>query len=50
VRIAGIPDRFISYASRQQQLAECGLDETSLAEALREMIRHPAETLTKRYQ
>ena len=50
VRLAGIPDRFISYASRQQQLTECGLDETSLAATLKDMVLHPACTLTKRYQ
>jgi 1-deoxy-D-xylulose-5-phosphate synthase len=50
VRIAGLADRFIGYASRQQQLSECGLDETSLADALREMIRHPSDMLSKRYR
>lgn len=38
VRVMGIPDRFISHASRGQQLAECGLDCDSLASMMRQMI------------
>jgi 1-deoxy-D-xylulose-5-phosphate synthase len=42
VRLLGLPDRFIEHASRRQQLAEVGLDAPHLAEAMKDMIRHPA--------
>jgi 1-deoxy-D-xylulose-5-phosphate synthase len=35
----GIPDRFIEHASREQQLAECGLDAESIYQRVRrEMV------------
>ncbi len=37
VRVVGLCDRFVAHASRQQQLAECGLDAASLAEAMRDL-------------
>ena len=30
----GIPDRWISHASRQEQLKECGLDSEGIAQAI----------------
>jgi 1-deoxy-D-xylulose-5-phosphate synthase len=38
VRIMGLPDRFISHASRDEQLIEAGLDAPNLAKTLKEMI------------
>jgi len=40
VRLAGIPDRFIAHAPRQEQQAETGLDATGLAAMMQEMIHH----------
>ena len=38
IRLLGLPDRFISHASREEQLAEAGLSPASIAAALSEMI------------
>ncbi len=35
----GLPDRFVEHASREQMLAECGLDEAGLAASLGELLR-----------
>jgi 1-deoxy-D-xylulose-5-phosphate synthase len=42
VRLMGLPDRFIAHASRQQQLAEAGLDAEHLAAAMRQLVGRPA--------
>jgi len=39
VYLAGLPDRFISHASRLEQLTEAGLDPKSLAATMKRMIR-----------
>jgi len=39
VRLAGLPDRYVSFASRQEQLAEVGLDAPHIAAAMRGLIR-----------
>ncbi len=49
LRIMGIPDRYIAHATRQQQIAECGLDATALAAAMKDLIRHGAVDVAKRY-
>ncbi len=38
VRLVGIPDRYISHASRLEQLVETGLDAAHLAAMLKDMI------------
>ncbi len=43
VRLAGIPDRFISHARREEQLTEVGLDPATLASTIRDMIRYRSE-------
>ena len=35
----GIPDRFIAHATREEQLAQCGLDADSIYAALRELLK-----------
>ena len=37
VRLKGLPDRFISHASRQEQLTEAGLDPSDLVSAMKEL-------------
>jgi 1-deoxy-D-xylulose-5-phosphate synthase len=49
LRILGIPDRYISHASRQQQLTECGLDVPALAATMKDLVRNPAVNAAKRY-
>jgi 1-deoxy-D-xylulose-5-phosphate synthase len=39
VRVLGLPDRFIAHAARLEQLTEAGLDATTMAATLRDMIR-----------
>ena len=39
IRPIGLPDRFIPHAARQEQLTEAGLDATTMAATLRDMIR-----------
>ncbi len=39
VQLRGLPDRFVAAASREQQLAEVGLDATSLAATLQRMVQ-----------
>jgi len=41
VRLAGIPDRFLPHAKRQEQLTDAGLDATHLAVAMKDMIQNP---------
>jgi len=43
VRLLGIPDRFISHASRLEQLIETGLDATNMAQTLKDMISRRRE-------
>jgi 1-deoxy-D-xylulose-5-phosphate synthase len=47
VRLMGVPDRFIEHASRQEQLVEVGLDASSLAEAMKDMIAQSAGKTVK---
>jgi 1-deoxy-D-xylulose-5-phosphate synthase len=42
LRLAGLPDRFLAHASRQQQLAEAGLTANHLAATMKELIGAPA--------
>ncbi len=44
IRLLGLPDRFISQASRSEQLAEVGLDEAGMIDAVRGMISHGARS------
>jgi 1-deoxy-D-xylulose-5-phosphate synthase len=39
VDVLGVPDRIIEHASRSEQLAECGLDEASIAARLRSLAQ-----------
>jgi len=39
VRLMGLPDRFVSFAARQEQLTEVGLDATHISAAIWELIR-----------
>jgi len=39
VRLVGLPDRYVSFASRQGQLTEVGLDATHLAAGMWDLIR-----------
>ncbi len=39
IHLIGLPDRFISHASRAQQLTEAGLDATHIASAVKDMVR-----------
>ena len=48
VRVMGIPDRFISHATRAQQLAECGLDCATLGSTMKDMIRNGATDIANR--
>jgi len=43
VRLVGLPDRYVSFASRQEQLMEVGLDSTHLSAALWDLIRAARE-------
>ena len=43
VHLLGLPDRFVGQASRQEQLAEVGLDAINMAATLKDMAMHPAE-------
>ena len=38
VRLMGLPDRFVSFAARQEQLTEVGLDATHISAAIGELI------------
>jgi 1-deoxy-D-xylulose-5-phosphate synthase len=40
----GIPDRFIHHATRKEQLAEVGLDSSSIARSIRDAIRACSES------
>ncbi len=44
VRLAGLPDRFVSHASRSEQLARVGLDGPRLAATIREMLKKNASS------
>jgi 1-deoxy-D-xylulose-5-phosphate synthase len=49
VRILGLPDRYITHASRQEQLAEVGLEPANIAATIKEMIlAGPAKKLNIR--
>jgi len=37
----GLPDRFLDQATRQEQLAECGLDAAGIETAIREVLGNP---------
>jgi 1-deoxy-D-xylulose-5-phosphate synthase len=39
VRLVGLPDRYVSFASRREQLTEVGLDSAHLSAALWDLIR-----------
>jgi deoxyxylulose-5-phosphate synthase len=39
VQLRGLPDRFVAAGSRDQQLAEVGLDPSSLAATLQRMVQ-----------
>jgi len=39
VRLAGVPQRFVPHASRQDQMAQCGLDAAGLADRLRALLK-----------
>ena len=39
VRLMGLPDRYVSFASRAEQLTEVGLDATGISSAMWELIR-----------
>jgi 1-deoxy-D-xylulose-5-phosphate synthase len=39
VRLVGLPDRYVSFASRQEQLTEVGLDATHLSAGMWDLIR-----------
>ena len=39
VRLVGMPDRYVSFASRREQLAEVGLDAAHLSAAMWDLIR-----------
>ena len=41
IRLMGMPDRFIHHASRQEQLAEVGLDAVHIAAMVKEMVQNP---------
>jgi 1-deoxy-D-xylulose-5-phosphate synthase len=41
----GIPDRFIEHASREQQLAECGLDADSIYQRIQRELASRIATL-----
>jgi 1-deoxy-D-xylulose-5-phosphate synthase len=49
VRLAGLPDRFVAHASRQEQLTEVGLDATSLSATMRDLIRAPSAKTARKY-
>jgi len=49
VRVAGLPDRFIAHAARQEQLTEAGLDATGLAAEMQELIRHQADETARKF-
>jgi 1-deoxy-D-xylulose-5-phosphate synthase len=40
----GIPDRFITFGSRQELLSECGLDAASIIQRICEVVRRPTRT------
>jgi len=48
VRLLGMPDRFVEHASRQEQLTEVGLDSTSLAATMKDLVRQAADKAAKR--
>jgi 1-deoxy-D-xylulose-5-phosphate synthase len=37
----GVPDRFVEHATRQEQLAECGLDAAGILRAIQRRLRLP---------
>ena len=41
-KIFGIPDKFIEHASRQEMIAECGLDSSSLEERIKKYCKIPS--------
>ena len=41
--LLGVPDRWISHASREEQLAECGLDPDGIDAAIRRHLQQPAD-------
>lgn len=41
IRLVGLPDRFITHASRSQQLAETGLSSDNLAATMKDLILNP---------
>jgi 1-deoxy-D-xylulose-5-phosphate synthase len=41
IRLVGLPDRFITHASRSQQLAEVGLSSDNLAATMKDLILNP---------
>ncbi|MFA6132653.1 MAG: 1-deoxy-D-xylulose-5-phosphate synthase [Phycisphaerae bacterium] len=43
VRLMGLPDRFIAHATRQEQLAEVGLDAAHVAAVVKECVAAPAD-------
>ena len=43
VASAGLPDAFIEHGSRNQLLAEVGLDTAGIAERVRRLVRRTAE-------
>ena len=38
VRLIGLPDRYVHHASREEQLAEVGLEPANMAATIKEMI------------
>jgi 1-deoxy-D-xylulose-5-phosphate synthase len=49
VRLVGLPDRFIAHASREEQLAEVGLDADNLAVTLRDLVRQETPDAARKY-
>jgi len=49
VCLAGLPDRFISFASRQEQLTEVGLDAAHISAAISELIRAARHNTVRKY-
>ena len=41
-KIFGIPDKFIEHASREEMIAECGLDSSSLEERIKKYCKIPS--------
>ena len=49
VRLLGIPDRFVAHASRDEQLAEVGLDADSLAAAMTDALAEQRSASPRKY-